>query len=291
MEPISRKLPLSTGLTYHVLEWLPDDAACDHTVVLVHGFLDLSWGWKAVVDAGLAGRYHIVAPDMRGHGDSDRAGAGGYYYFMDYLADLHDVIELLGRERVSLVGHSMGGAITGYYAGVYPERIYRLALIEGVGPPRPTSSMPTRVRKWIEGWKEAREEAPRTFADQAEAAARLRKHDPLLGEDLALELARHSTTVTEDGRLRFKHDPVHKSTQGPYPFVFEQARQMWNNIACPVLLVESDQSWLLSMIPDLAERYACIPNSRRVCIEDASHMMLRHRPDALARELRALLDE
>ena len=289
MEPISRKLPLCTGLTYHVLEWPPGDDACDHTVVLVHGFLDLAWSWKPVVDAGLAGRYHIVAPDMRGHGDSDRAGAGGYYHFMDYLADLHDVIGQLGRARVSLVGHSMGGAIAGYYAGAYPERIHRLALLEGMGPPQPTVSMPRRVRSWIEGWQSARARPPRTFADHAEAAARLRAHDPLLGEDLALELARHGTVATADGRVCFKHDPLH-STRGPYPFLIEQARELWRNITCPVLLVETDHSWLLSMIPDLAERYACIAHARRVCIEDASHMMMRHRPDAVARELGALLE-
>ena len=110
LEPQSRRMSLSTGLRYHFLEWGGDDPTLDHTVVLIHGFLDLSWTWEAVAAAGLAGKYHLVAPDLRGHGDSDRVGAGGYYHFMDYLADLQDLIDQVGRKHVSLVGHSPRGS-------------------------------------------------------------------------------------------------------------------------------------------------------------------------------------
>src|SRR5262245_7125425 len=124
MTPTSRRVPLGTGLTHHVLEWGADDPSRDHTVILLHGFLDIAWGWVAVAEPGLAARFHVVAPDLRGHGDSDRVGAGGYYHFPDYLADLHELVAKLGRARVSLVGHSMGGGIAAYYAGSFPERIH-----------------------------------------------------------------------------------------------------------------------------------------------------------------------
>src|SRR3954447_8248221 len=130
--PVSRKLALSTGLTYHVLEW---DGGGDHTVLLLHGYLDNAWGWQPVVDAGLGRRAHVVAPDLRGHGDSDWIGAGGYYHFLDYVADLDEVIARLARKRVVLVGHSMGGSVSGYYAGTRPERLTALAMLEGLGPP------------------------------------------------------------------------------------------------------------------------------------------------------------
>lgn len=285
MQPISRKIPLATGLSSHVLEWLPEDPACDHTVILVHGFLDMAWGWHPVVEAGLAGRFHIVAPDMRGHGDSDRVGPGGYYYFMDYLADLHDLVAQLGRARVSLVGHSMGGAITGYYTGVYPGRIHRLALLEGMGPPpSPPMSTPERVASWIESTRRVRSRGSRSCSDLHEAAARLRANDPLLDEEQALVLARHGTRADSDGRLRFKHDPLHL-TRGPYPFQLEHAKELWRNITCPVLVVETTESWLLPMFPDLQERYDCLANARRVIIEQAGHMMMRHQPALLAGHL------
>src|SRR5262249_10524326 len=83
-----KRLRRGTGLHYNVVEW---DAPGDHTVLLVHGFLDFAYGFAPLVEAGLEGRFHLVAPDLRGHGDSDRVGAGGYYHFADYIADLHDL--------------------------------------------------------------------------------------------------------------------------------------------------------------------------------------------------------
>ena len=69
-------------------------------MILVHGFLDLAWSWARTVDAGLAEGLHLVAPDMRGHGDSGRFGAGGYYHFADYIADLHELVGQVARERL-----------------------------------------------------------------------------------------------------------------------------------------------------------------------------------------------
>src|SRR3954465_8162774 len=127
----ARKLALATGLTYNVLEW---DGPGDLTFVLGPGFSDLAFAWHEVA-ALLAPHGHVIAPDLRGHGDSDWISGGGYYYFMDYVADLDDVIARVARNRVVLVGHSMGGSVSGYYAGTRPERLTALALIEGLGPP------------------------------------------------------------------------------------------------------------------------------------------------------------
>lgn len=279
--PRSRHLQLDTGLRYHVLEWGADDAALDHTVVLVHGFLDLAWGWERTVRAGLAGRYHVVAPDMRGHGDSDRVGAGGYYHFFDYLADLRSLIGQTRRARLSLVGHSMGGSIASYYAGAYPDEVERLALLEGTGPPERSESAPERVRAWIDMWARARARGQRSYAGVAEAAARLRAMDPLLAEELALELAERGTVAAADGRRQFKHDPVHV-TLGPYPFRVDVAQAFWRAITCPVLLVEGDQSILRHAGDERARRHGSFANAREALLPGAAHMMQRHQPERLA---------
>ena len=86
-EPTQRRVRTQSGLELAVLEW---NAKAAHTIVLVHGFLDLAWSFAQLVSH--LGEFHIVAPDMRGHGDSDRIGAGGYYHFFDYIPDLADVI-------------------------------------------------------------------------------------------------------------------------------------------------------------------------------------------------------
>ena len=78
----SRKVSLATGLTYNVLEWEGPAAPGDLTFALIHGFADIGAMWSDVAER-LAPHGHVIAPDLRGHGDSDWIGPGGYYYFMD----------------------------------------------------------------------------------------------------------------------------------------------------------------------------------------------------------------
>ncbi len=289
MIPTSRRVRLATGLWYHLLEWGAEDRSRDHTVVLIHGFLDLGAGWIETVEAGLGERYHVVAPDMRGHGDSDPVGAGGYYYFADYLADLHELVTQVGRGSVSLVGHSMGGGVASYYTGSYPERIRSLALLEGIGPPPQQEAGPARVQTWLSSWQRVRERPPRSYASIEEAAARLREHDPLLSHELSLALAERGTRRDEKGGLRFKHDPLH-ATPGPYGFDRAAAERFWRAVKCPVLLVDASQSAFRLAPDDLAWRRACFANVREVTLEGAGHMMQRHRPAELARVLADFLD-
>lgn len=278
-EPESRRVRLSTGLDYHLIEWGRSDAALDHTVVMVHGFLDLCWGWQDCIEAGLAGRFHVVAPDMRGHGDSDRVGAGGYYHFMDYLADLDSLVEQTGRARVSLVGHSMGGSVAAYFTGTWPARVTRLALLEGSGPPEDPTPVPDRVRTWVDGCRRARSREPRSYESVEAAAERLRRNDTGLDEALSLRLAEHGTARGADGRLRFKHDPLHL-TRGPYPFRLDVARGFWQRITCPVLLVEGSASPFREL-----DRSGDFPGAERAVVEGAAHMIQRHRPRELGRLL------
>ncbi len=198
----SRRVALPSGLALHVLEWGGETPSLDHTVLLLHGWLENAWAWEATVEAGLAGRFHLVSVDLRGHGDSDRVGTGGGYHFADYLADLHDLIPLLARGRVSLVGHSLGGAIAGLYAGACPEAISRLALLEGTGLPR-SSTGPARVAKWLRESRRVRDRPQRSYATLEEAAQRMRESDALLLPERALRLAEKGTAAGADGRLRF----------------------------------------------------------------------------------------
>ena len=79
---------------------------------------------------------------MRGYGDGARLASGGYYHFVDYVFDLADLVEQLvpTGSPLYVVGHSMGGSIANRFAGTFPERVTRLALLEGAGPPRQTDT-------------------------------------------------------------------------------------------------------------------------------------------------------
>ena len=101
-------------------------------VIALHGWLD-----NANSFARLAPRLEglrIVALDLAGHGFSEHRPAGAGYALWDYAFDVLQVAEQLGWQRFSLLGHSLGGIISVLLAGALPERIERLALIDGVLP-------------------------------------------------------------------------------------------------------------------------------------------------------------
>lgn len=280
---IERDLELTTGLRARIYEW---DAPADHTVIFLHGFLDFAYGFAEVIENGFAGRFHVVAPDLRGHGDSARVGPGGYYHFADYLPDLHDLLRQTGRTRVSLVGHSMGGSVASFYAGSYPEQVHKLVLLEGLGPPvEMPGPGPERVVEWIAAWDRVGKMAQRGYASVEEAAQRLQAHDALLPSALAQTLAERGTKVGSDGLRRFKHDPLHL-TRGPYGgFQLDVSGRFWRRITCPTLIVEARQSPLALPPDELDRRLAFLPHAQRAVLENAGHMMQRHAPQALARLL------
>ncbi len=278
--PRSERVALATGLDSHLLSW----GDGDHTVVLLHGFLDLAWEWAAVA-ATLGQRFHVLAPDLRGHGDSAWLGAGGYYHFFDYLADVDDLIAQRGRATVSVVGHSMGGSVAAYWAGTRPGRVHRVALLEGLGPPEMTADPVARTAGWIDAWRKARQAPPRPMADLDDAVARLRRHDPIVDEASARALAERATRAVPGG-LAWKHDPLHR-TMGPYPFRVDVAAGFWAAITAPVLYLDGDRSLLRLPEDEVARRLGHFRDVRRATIAGAGHALARHQPAAVAT---ALLD-
>lgn len=287
-QPQSKRVELETELSYHYLEW--DNASAehsDHTVILVHGFLDSASGWRPAVSDEMQARFHIVAPDMRGHGDSDRIGPGGYYHFLDYVADLRSFVGKVARGTVSMVGHSMGGSIVGYYAGAFPETLERVALMEGMGPPENETPAPDRVVNWIRGWNRARLRKPHIYTSVAAAAEKLQARDSKLTAELAMQLASWGTRPEGEG-LVFKHDALHLS-QGPLGYSVDVALEFWRRITCPVLLVDGGDSRMRLGPAEHTRRTAGLSNLREVEIPGAGHMIQRHQPAELAQVLLGFL--
>ena len=111
----------SQRLRLHYVDYGRDDAPL---LVLVHGGRDHARNWDFVAER-LRDRYHVIAPDLRGHGDSAWA-YGSQYSMPDFLLDLHQLLRHLDAPPAVLVGHSLGGAVALQYAGVYPERVSKV---------------------------------------------------------------------------------------------------------------------------------------------------------------------
>jgi pimeloyl-ACP methyl ester carboxylesterase len=275
--PLHREV-VANGLRHHVLEW---DGGGRTTVLCLHGFLDLSWGFAPIAPALAEAGYHVVAPDLRGHGDTDRVGAGGYYHFFDYVPDVADLVDRLARERLVLVGHSMGGSVALLYAGAFPDRPSGVVAMEGIhANERRGEDVPRRTAEWVLSVRKARLRGPRTFPTVADCAERLRKFDPRCPADVALFLAERGTVPLPGGRA-FKHDPVHV-TRGPYPFRLDVFKAFWAAIRCPVLLVDAADSETRPPL-DMAERVRVFRDARRASVKDAGHMLMRHQPAETAR--------
>lgn len=254
------------------------------TVLLVHGFLDSGATWDLVAPALTRAGHVVLAPDLRGFGQSAWVSAGGYYHFPDYVADLSELIDSVAPPRLALVGHSMGGTVSGLLAGARPDRFERVALIEGMGPIATEPDMAVeRMKIWLRHLRDATR-TRRPLASLEDATDRLALHHARVPREVLASRATLLTTKDSQGSLVWAYDPLHRST-APTPFNLETFRVFLRRIECPTLVVSGGPTgW---HPPDEAERAACLRQARLLEIPSAGHMMHWTAPDALAT---ALLD-
>jgi len=105
-------------------------AGAGPVILLVHGIAGTALTWTAVQQC-LAERYTVIAPDLPGHGVSDKPI--GDYSLGNLASVLRDLLVVLGHERATLVGHSLGGGVAMQFAYQFPERTDRLVLVSSGG--------------------------------------------------------------------------------------------------------------------------------------------------------------
>lgn len=105
-------------------------------VVLIHGIASRASQWEQVM-CELADTCHVIAPDLLGHGQS--AKPRGDYSLGAHACGIRDLLSALGHDRVTVVGHSLGGGVAMQFAYQFPERVQRLALVDAGGLGREVS--------------------------------------------------------------------------------------------------------------------------------------------------------
>lgn len=268
------------ALAHHVVEWTPASPG-DATALLLHGFADAAASWDLVAPALVGAGLRVIAPDLRGFGDAPRAGDGGHYHFVDYVFDVADVVDAMVPPQAPLfvAGHSMGGTVATLYAGTFPDRPAKLALLEGAGPPdNPHEVAPDRMRAWIDQSRGVRARGDRSMATLDEALDRLAGNHPRVAREVLATRLDALVRARGDGRFVWRRDPLH-TTRSPTPFFAASWRAFAARVTCPVLSVSGGPfGW---HAPDEDQRLACFTRLERIEVSDAGHMMHWTKPREL----------
>lgn len=262
----------ANGLRLRVRSW---GAPQRPAVVLLHGGSAHAHWWDFVAPL-LADRYYLVAPDLRGHGDSEHAAASAYT-IDDYADDLAALAAALGLDRFALVGHSLGGFVAIRFTERHPAMVRSLAIVDGKarsGGGR--AALVTRLQHLPH---------PR-FADTEDAVRRFR----LLPSDTSARpsVLRHVALAglrrLEDGALTLKFD---RAAFGHYAGLDVSAALA--GLRCPALFVRGADSTFVdtATIERMAKRS---PHGECAEIPGAYHHVMLDRPEDLAACLGRFLD-
>ena len=259
---------ISQKLKLHFVDWGQEGKP---PLLLVHGGRDhaRSWDWIA---RALRDDYHVIAPDLRGHGDSAWS-IGGQYTLPEYVLDIAQLIDVLDLAPLRILSHSMGGAVSLFYTGVFPKRVSKLVAIEGMGVPEQVRERMNReiwemTESWIEGVREVSARPPRRYSTIDEAAARMQTENPHLSQDQARHLTIHGVARNEDGTFSWKFD---NSNRPIFPQRMTPGTQeaLWQRIECPTLLMHGAESWHGD--PSKDGRASNIANSEVLAVGEAGH--------------------
>jgi len=220
--------------------------------VLLHGWLDHAGSFDLLAPL-LPGR--TVALDFRGHGDSQWVGPGGFYHFVEYIADLDGALELLSpQEPVRIVGHSMGAAAALIYAATRPARVSHLTMIDAVPLSISTQEIPARLGSYLEDLRHIPRKRRRVDSVD-DAAQRLMRNNASLSEKAARILAAGGTSPDpeQENALAWKWDPLLR-VHSPLPISEPVVQVICAEAKVPVLAIRGERG-MMPPEPELRARF------------------------------------
>lgn len=258
VQPVSKEL-VANGLRLHYLDWGNPAAPA---VVCVHGYTSSAEAFNAPARR-LQSRFHVLALDVRGHGESAWSPDGAYEY-ADQVSDLAAFVDQLGLEQFTLIGTSMGGIVAMAYAGAHPDRLRRL-IVNDIGPDTETGSQ--RITQMVGS-------RPDEFPTLEAAMAYRREVSPIVaGRSLAdqQELAHGVLRQRADGCWLWKMDPTYIRQRVERGAPVRPA--LWSALArvpCPTLVVWGTDSDVLSE-SQACRMVAALPRGELVTVPGVGH--------------------
>jgi pimeloyl-ACP methyl ester carboxylesterase len=259
------------GLRLHYLDW---GNAGKPPFLMLHGIGRVAHSFDHIAPR-FQNDYHVMAIDMRGHGDSAWSPEGAYLV-EDYVKDLDAFVTQLNLRGVTLLGNSTGGRVVQVYAGMHPERVARL-VVEDVGPQRTNeiaSGFARRVEQESNGW-----------ASEDELVASLMRNGGKVAEELQRNYAHFGTKRREDGRIVWKRDP--NLVKGFVPTdLWEYVRR----IQAPAIYILGGASTIVP--PETQEQLKkTLPDCRIVIMPGLGHYPHLEAPEEYVRIVQGFLAE
>ena len=249
----------------HHLDWGNEGR---HPIVLVHGSRLHAHVWNHF-SRRAESRFHVVAVDQRGHGDSGWCPRQSYE-LEDFYQDLRAVIQARGFRRFTLIGHSLGGRVSMLYASRHHEELERLVLVD-ITPGRPNAAPGTDFSRITET------PGPGEFDSHEAAIEYLGKLLFRAPAHMIEESVRHGMRQTDGNRYTWKYDPAFRR-RGAGPIDLWSAMQ---TVPTPTLLLYGSHSNVVT--PELAQRLGrTMPNCAVERIENAGHALFTDQPEAFA---------
>lgn len=245
------------GLRIHYVDWGNPDKP---PLVLIHGLDRIARTFDHLAPH-FTSRYHVIAVDMRGHGDSGWHPEGRYLV-EDHVTDLEGLVSQLGLRNIVIWGNSTGGRVAQVFAGLHPELVSHV-IAEDVGPERPqqiSASYARRVQEEEQGW-----------ATEEELFVRLRRA-PGASDAVIVPYVRFGTKRREDGRLVWKRDPA--LVNG---FVATDLWRFVRSITAPTIYILGGRSTIVPPATQ-AELRKTLPRVEIVTIEGTGHYPSDEKP-------------
>lgn len=260
------------GLRFHYRDWGNETAS---PLVLLHGFTSHARSWDTFARA-MRDRYHILALDQRGHGESE--------WTSDYapermVEDIAAFVGALALPKFALLGLSMGGRNAYAYTAAHPDTVDRLVIVD-IGP-EIVAAGSDRIRQGVQ--------AQDVFADPEEAIRQARAANARAAETELRHRVTSNLMQRDDGRWTFRYDAALRAPDRPLPRPSpESGWASLSKITCPTLLVRGAESDILGV--DTAERMTReIPNCRLVTVPNAGHSVPLDNPEGFLEAVKTFL--
>jgi pimeloyl-ACP methyl ester carboxylesterase len=253
------KFMTANGLQIHYLDW---GNAGKQPMILLHGIARVAHTFDHLIPH-LAKNYHVMAVDMRGHGDSGWHPQGAYMV-EDYTSDIEALIEQLKLRNLVLWGASTGGRVVQMIAGRHPDWVSSV-IVEDVGPERPaaiSNRRGDRMAKEANGW-----------ASIDEMLVQIKIESPRAPDAVLRNLAQNGSRKREDGRIVWKRDPA--ILKGFVP------TELWTTvrkIQAPIIYVLGGVSTIVPPETQQALR-AALPQSQIVMMPGLGHYPSDENPE------------